>query len=117
MRDFESGVVFNVLMKKIGDEFVAHCLELDIVTTADNMGSVQSDMVDLISAQINYAFCNDNLENLYHPAPAEVWQEFFSCQTLMERRCEVRSPAGPYGTVPTWMIARACGMESDHIVN
>lgn len=117
MDEFESGVVFNVLIKKVGDEFVAHCLELDIVTTADDLDRVQSDMAELIEAQIDYAFSNDNLENLYHPAPPDIWQEFFSCHAQMQKRREVKSSAGAYGTVPAWMIAKACGLGADCFVH
>jgi len=113
----ENGLVFNVLIKKTGPEFVAHCLELDIVATASDLETVQSDMADLISAQVDYAFSNDNLDNLYHPAPADVWKAFFDCRLRLRPRRDVKSLAGSHGGVPAWMIATTCGTETDCFVN
>ena len=70
-------MVFNILAKKEGESWIAHCLELDIVATAQSLETVKGEMKDLILAQVDYAFSNDNLENLYRPAPAEVWKAFF----------------------------------------
>jgi hypothetical protein len=75
---------FHVLIKKEDDLFIAHCLELDIVTTANAIDQVKRDIVDLIVAQVDYAFSNDNLDNLYHPAPPEVWEDFFDCRNQVE---------------------------------
>jgi len=60
----------------VSNIYVAHCLELDIVATADNLS--------LIDAQISYAFGNDNLDNLFRPAPSKVWEEFYSCEKPVE---------------------------------
>lgn len=68
----------NVLIKKSDDMFVAHCLELDIVAVADTLDAVRKEIVSLICAQIDYAFSKDNIDNLFHPAPQEVWQEFWN---------------------------------------
>ena len=108
MKGQESGVVFNVLIKRENNEFVARCLELGIVATAPDLERVQAYIVDLIIAQIDYAFSNDNLESLYHPAPAEVWREFFNCKPICEKRSEIKSTAESYGTVPAWIIAKTC---------
>jgi len=53
---------------------------LDIVATAPTIEQLKKDIVSLIRAQLEFAFDNDNLENLFHPAPKEVWQEFYSCK-------------------------------------
>ncbi len=67
----------NVLLKKEDDLFVAHCLEFDIVAVAETEEQAKKDLKDLVVAQIEYAFANDNLENLFHPAPKSVWEEYF----------------------------------------
>lgn len=86
MKDKRNGVSikFNILIKKEDDIYVAHCLELDIVATADNLDQVKDDIISLIDAQISYAFGNDNLANLFRPAPSEVWEEFYSCEKPVE---------------------------------
>jgi transcription elongation factor len=52
----------NILVKKEQGVLVGHCLELDIVATANNMRQLKKDMADLIIAQIDYAFTNNNLQ-------------------------------------------------------
>ncbi|KKL17005.1 hypothetical protein LCGC14_2489870 [marine sediment metagenome] len=57
-------------------------------------------------------FSNNNLENLYHPAPSEVWEEFFKCHPETEEEIEVHSefqddrPLKSF--VPPWIIAKTC---------
>ncbi|GEM_PF-3409769 len=78
-RQAESAIIFNCLIKFEDGLFVAHCLELGIVATGTTPDKARSELNDLIAAQMDYAFSNDNLENLYHPVPAHVWQEYFAC--------------------------------------
>jgi len=85
-KDGVLSVSANILIKEEDGLFVAHCLELDIVATGDSMDQAQRECVALICAQIEYAFAHDNLSNLYHPAPPEVWTEFFTCTTKQEER-------------------------------
>jgi hypothetical protein len=44
----------------------------------ETLEQTQKDIVALICAQIDYAFSNDNLDNLYHPAPKQVWEAFYA---------------------------------------
>ena len=39
---------FSVLLRKEGDEWTAHCLELDIVATGDSEEAVTNDLFSLI---------------------------------------------------------------------
>jgi hypothetical protein len=90
---------------------MAHCLELDIVTTGETQSQVKQDMVDLISSQIDYAFSNDNLAHLYHPAPLDVWKEFYECEGTSAKRYTLKGTlkgkSRPESFVPPW-IAEAC---------
>jgi hypothetical protein len=112
----ERGMVFNVLIKQTEDMFIAHCLELDIVATASTKDDVCEELVDLIIAQVDYAFSNNNLEHLYHPAPPEVWKEFFEC--VEETDVETTDYGRPFvsefhGSItPPWIIAKACQAKS-----
>jgi hypothetical protein len=108
------GLTVNVLLKKEEELFVAHCLELDIVTTGRTQEEAQKDMVDCIIAQIDHAFSNDNLENLLKPAPSEVWQEFFSCKKDVEEKNHriklppaMKSPQNR-SMVPPWLTTKVC---------
>lgn len=110
-----NSMIFNILAKKEGDEWIGHCLELDIVATAKNLKTLKEDMVSLIVAQVDYAFSNNNLDNLYRPAPPEVWKVFFACQKLEEEKFKVESEFQKDRSlktfVPPWIIAKTCFVE------
>jgi len=75
---------FKVLIKREPDAWVAHCLELNLVTVGETLEQVESDMIDVIAAHVRYALENDNLSHMYHPAPQAVWREFFRCSDREE---------------------------------
>lgn len=119
-RNKETSISVNILIKKENGEFVAHCLELDIVAVADTKANVQREVITLICAQVDYAFSNDNLDNLFHPAPTEVWSEFFACKEAQERRYKLESgfkkAAESHNTVlPPWLIANTCEGNLCHV--
>ena len=64
---------FRALIYEAEGEWVAHCLDLDLVTTAGTSAQAEKDIIDLIICQVDFAFRNDNMENLFQPAPAEAW--------------------------------------------
>lgn len=105
-------MTFNILVKEEDNTFIAQCLELDIVATADKVNQVKKDMISLIIAQIDYAFSNDNLENLYHPAPPDVWSEFFSCKKMIEERHKIEpsfnKDVSSKSIIPPWIITNTC---------
>jgi len=87
MRTAEHGTMkFQVVIKKEEGLWVAHCLELDIVAANKNLASVKKEIGDLITAQVSYAFENDNVENLYRPAPAEVWEKLYGCKMRLTKK-------------------------------
>lgn len=104
----KSSMTFNIITKKENNIWIAHCLELDIVATSDSLADLRKDMDDLISAQIEYAFRNNNLDCLYRPAPPEIWREFYSCKKSQETKIEIK-PESPTGSfVPPWIISNTC---------
>jgi hypothetical protein len=107
-----TSMVFNVLVKKdLSYGYIAHCLELDIVATSKTIGQTIKDMLDLIETQVNYAFSNDNLDYLYHPAPADVWEEFYACnEQTEEKKIKMGSSFSEnyQGFIPQWITARTC---------
>lgn len=103
-------MVFNCLIKKEGPLFVGHCLELDIVSTSDTFNGVKRDLNDLIRAQVDFAFSQGNLDNLYHPAPPDLWKEFFKCNCSQEEEISIASAASKraHAFIPPWIIAKMC---------
>jgi len=89
---------FKVLIKKEADAWVAHCLELNLVTVAETAKQVEADMIDVIIAHVRYALENDNLAYMSHPAPAEVWNDFFKCSDREATSYPMSETAAPDGT-------------------
>jgi hypothetical protein len=110
MESQKTSMVFNCLIKKDGALYVGHCLELDIVAAGDTLDGVKRDLNDLIRAQVDFAFSNNNLDYLYHPAPAEVWEEFYRCKCAKEQKIKLSAPSGkgPHAFIPPWIIAKMC---------
>jgi len=104
----DNAVTFNVVLEKEGREWVAHCLELDIVATSANRRTVLVDMARLIAAQVGYAFANNNLDNLYHPAPPEVWEKFYRCKKQEKKRVPLAKATRRGGFVPPVVYANTC---------
>ncbi|MEA3427794.1 MAG: hypothetical protein U9Q84_00955 [Thermodesulfobacteriota bacterium] len=103
-------LAFSILFYREDNCVVAHCLELDIVAAGDSLKEVKKDIIALICAQIDYAFCHDNVENLYHPAPPDVWQHFFLCQTQEHERHQIHSMfnSPKKRIIPNWLSVNSC---------
>jgi hypothetical protein len=78
-------IKLNVLIYKEDGEWVAHCLQMDVIATSTDRSTVEDDIVDLIKAQVEYAIDHDNMSNIFKPAPMEEWEKLSHFQ-----RCEVR---------------------------
>lgn len=98
---------FKVLIRREPDAWVAHCLELDLVAVAPTVEQAESDIIDIVFTHVRYAFENDNIEHMYHPAPPEVWQEFFDCHDREETTYPVDS-AGLDPAIKFVPIIEAC---------
>jgi len=85
-------LAFTVLVKFEDGIWVAHCLELDIVATGNTPDQAASDIKDLIVAQVSCALSNNNMSNLYHPAPKEVWDEFRTAKTRSKEPVAQKAP-------------------------
>jgi predicted RNase H-like HicB family nuclease len=68
--------LLNVLLYREDGRWTAHCLQLDLVECARTVEEAQSNILDVIRAHIEHALEHDNMEHLFHPAPAAYWQLF-----------------------------------------
>jgi len=59
-----------------GREWVAHCLDLDLVETGATSEAAMDALVAAVSTQLGYARSHDNFEHLCQPAPRDAWQRF-----------------------------------------
>ncbi|MHB9029192.1 MAG: type II toxin-antitoxin system HicB family antitoxin [Candidatus Latescibacterota bacterium] len=108
----EPSFTISILIRQENNFYVAHCLELDIVATSDTVEGVKNDILSLIQAQIEYAFENENLNNLFHPAPAEVWREYYACGNEIEHRIRRKIRENVFSAVPQWLVAKTCDSTS-----
>lgn len=66
----------NVLVERQPDgKFLAHCLELDLVAEGDSAQAACEEVLNIVDIQVRTCLENDNLENLFFPAPPEVWKK------------------------------------------
>ncbi len=69
----EQTIKLDVVFYREDNQFVAHCLQLDIVTSANTMEQARCDIEDLIKAHVEYTIENDNWDYFYHRAPDKYW--------------------------------------------
>jgi len=58
------------------EEWVAHCLDLDIIETGPTPTEAMGRLAEGIGVQYWYARTHDNLAYLFRPAPPEAWERF-----------------------------------------
>ena len=68
-------VQLDVLLTRDPDCWVAHCLQLDIVTASPDLATVEDDIVKVCKAQVVFAFEHDCLEGLFRPPNQKVSAE------------------------------------------
>ncbi|MFH1219625.1 MAG: hypothetical protein V1694_04155 [Candidatus Eisenbacteria bacterium] len=69
-------IVTRVLGYKDGRNWVAHCLELDLVGEGPTFRKACEHLKELIEMQIGFAVYRNNAALLYHPAPPEYFLQF-----------------------------------------
>ncbi|MBI4011771.1 MAG: hypothetical protein HY359_05645 [Candidatus Rokubacteria bacterium] len=66
----------RVLLYPEAGEWIAHCLELDLVETADSPDAAVDALIEAVQTQVSYVEVHDNAAALFHPAPADAWARF-----------------------------------------
>ncbi|HLA26543.1 MAG TPA: hypothetical protein VJZ49_01450, partial [Syntrophales bacterium] len=85
----KADIRLDILIKKEEDYYLAHCLQFDIVATADTLKEVKKAILDLCRAHIEYSHEYNNLEYLFSPAPKEVWAEYL--EMSRKEGCDVEN--------------------------
>lgn len=60
--------------------FLAHCLDMDIVTQGKTASDSIVELKELVVTQIEYCLENDMLDSLFRPAPKEYWDTYYRSQ-------------------------------------
>lgn len=77
---------FSVLVEGQSDgTYVAHCLELDLVAESDTPESACKDLMNVIDVHVRTCIENDNMGNLFFPAPKEAWEKLGATQAKMSK--------------------------------
>jgi hypothetical protein len=84
-------------------DWIAHCLELDIVAEGTSRQDAIQSLISLCDLQIETALEEGDLESIFRPAPPEFWKMFASGKkrTLSEkggksRRARFESPVNRF---------------------
>ena len=68
----------DVLLYRENGEWLAHCLQLDLVEAGVTPEEAEENLAGVIQHDIQWAIEDDDMEHLFHPAPPEYWKMFFS---------------------------------------
>jgi hypothetical protein len=66
-------VTLNAIVYKEDNEWIAHCLQMDLVATGAHSKEAICNLFDLIKAQIEFAEDNNNFAAVFRPAPPDAW--------------------------------------------
>ena len=66
---------FRATVLREGEEWIAHCLDLDIVSIGPTADAAMDQLAEAVGAQLWYAREHDNFEHLFRPAPDEAWKK------------------------------------------
>ena len=64
---------FRATVLREDSEWVAHCLDLDIVATGPTPETAMDELAGAVGTQLWYAREHENFEHFFRPAPAEAW--------------------------------------------
>ena len=94
--------------------FIAHCLELDLVATGDSEKEAQDDLFGIVRTQLEYAFANNNLDNLLKAAPKDAWDKFLACP--IEDMVTKEIPINIYNPIDkrkrSYVTTKSCSVDS-----
>ncbi len=82
----------NIIIHQDDNEWVAHCLEMDIVATNTTAKKAEDDIIDLIKTQVIYAVENNNFDNLFKSAPPEAWSQLRDAHRCESKIIKISPP-------------------------
>lgn len=80
----------DVLIRPTDEGYEAHCLQFDLVEVAPTPEEAAQAIKGVIMAHIAYTLAHNNGEYLFHAAPPEAWQAFFSGRSSKRDTLEIR---------------------------
>lgn len=89
----------DVLLYREDGQWVAHCLQLDLVEAGTTATEAEDALAGVIQHHIQWAIEDDDMENLFRPAPPETWKRFFTAKPDGFREIPLALPAD--GAIPS----------------
>jgi len=71
-------IPLRIVLYREGVDWIAHCLELDLVGHGRSKGAASIKLGEAIEAQLLFCIENRDKSRLFHPAPAEFYEMFAS---------------------------------------
>jgi predicted RNase H-like HicB family nuclease len=68
----------DVLIRQTDEGYEAHCLQFDLIEVGPTPEAAEQAIKDVLMAHIAYSLAHNNGEYLFHAAPLEAWNAFFS---------------------------------------
>jgi hypothetical protein len=85
-------IKLNVLIYQDSGEWIAHCLQMDLVSTGINEKDVENDIINLIKAQVIFAIENNNMDYIFKAAPADEWTKLEKSKRCGTRKIKIDIP-------------------------
>lgn len=82
----------HYLFTPTGGKTVAHCLDLDLVTSGDTLDQAEDRLNAVVIAQIEGCYSSGNFAQLRFKAPAEYWQTLSDARELDKSHLEIEVP-------------------------
>lgn len=79
----------RVVIYKEEDDYVAHCLEMDILGTGETPEVAVEEMKKLVEAQIFYCIDKHIEDTLINPAPQEYWRRLLHARPYNPPKPEI----------------------------
>lgn len=97
----------DVLLYREDGQWVAHCLQLDLVEAGATPEEAEETLAGVIQHHIQWALEDDDMEHLFHAAPAGVWKKFFTAEPQGFREIPLTIAADRMPAPPTVKVQRA----------
>lgn len=82
----------HYLFSHSGEKVIAHCLDLDLVTSGQSVDDAEDRLNAIVLAQIGTCFVSGNFGQLRFKAPSEYWQSLSDATELGRVHLEVEVP-------------------------
>jgi hypothetical protein len=86
MADVKKSYTFTIFIEEMEGAHIAHALEAGMVATADDVEDALHKMCKMLVRHIEFAEKHGRPDQIYHPAPPEVWQRFAASKDSGEAR-------------------------------